>query len=30
MATVAEHSVRPRRGAELGLLAIAVLLGVGA
>lgn len=30
MATVAEHTVRPRRGAELGLLAVAVLLGVGA
>jgi len=30
MATVAEHTVRPRRGAELGLLAVAVLLGTGA
>jgi len=30
MATVAEHTVRPRRGAELGLLAVAVLLGAGA
>jgi len=30
MATVAEHQVRPRRGAELVLLAVAVLLGAGA
>ncbi|NLF04655.1 MAG: FtsW/RodA/SpoVE family cell cycle protein [Actinomycetales bacterium] len=30
MATVAEHTVRPRRAAELGLLAVAVLLGAGA